>query len=81
MALDAALKSAGVWKARADPLKQALSRHRSPDWLQMLATCSKIDRQIKGQAAGDAWNELESLCARLAGNQSQAILPEAERLL
>ena len=81
MAMDAALKAAGVWKARAEPLKEALSRHRAAAWLQMLASCSKIDRQLKGQAAGNAWDALESLCTRLAGNQRQEILPKAELLL
>ena len=64
----AALKSAGVWQSRQDPLKEALSRHSATSWLQMLSLCTIIDRQIKGQAEGSVWNAFESLTVQLAGS-------------
>jgi DNA polymerase-3 subunit delta len=64
--LDAALKSAGVWANRAGPMKNALARHQAPVWLSMLSTCTKIDRQIKGQSPGSVWDSFEALVTRLA---------------
>lgn len=61
-----ALKSAGVWRNRAEPLKKALMRHSARNWLSMLSACSTIDRQIKGQASGSHWDALEALVAQLA---------------
>ncbi len=65
--VDKALKGAGVWQSRMAPLKNALSRHESNAWLTMLSKTSLIDRQIKGQAAGDVWDSLAELCLLLAG--------------
>ena len=66
---DAALKSAGVWQNRVGPLKLALERHPDPAlWLGLLATTAEVDRQIKGQGEGDAWDTLAALVARLAGD-------------
>lgn len=67
LSLDAALKAAGVWPSRAGPLRQATERHSVSAWLSMLARVSHIDRQIKGQAAGDVWDAFEALCVQLAG--------------
>ncbi|MFK7852507.1 MAG: DNA polymerase III subunit delta [Granulosicoccus sp.] len=68
VALEAALKSAGVWANRAGPLKTALARHQAPAWLSMLSQCSNLDRQIKGQAPGSVWDGFETLVTQLAGN-------------
>jgi DNA polymerase-3 subunit delta len=69
--LDAALKSAGVWQSRKEPLKQAIDRHSADVWLSMLSSCSTIDRQIKGQTAGalhvSVWDALASLIVLLSG--------------
>lgn len=67
----AALKSAGVWQSRAQPLKKALARHSISTWLSMLASCTNIDRQIKGQASGSCWDSLEWLVAELALGTTQ----------
>ena len=65
---DAALKAAGVWQNRTGPLKLALDRHRSPAvWLSLLAACTLVDRQIKGQEDGRPWDTLGRLVVRLAG--------------
>jgi len=61
-----ALKSAGVWQNRAEPLKKALARHGARHWLSMLSACTNIDRQIKGQADGSQWDALEALVTQLA---------------
>ncbi len=61
-----ALKSAGVWQNRAEPLRKALMRHSARNWLSMLSACTNIDRQIKGQAAGSQWDALEALVTQLA---------------
>lgn len=69
--IDAALKSAGVWQSRKEPLKQAIERHSARVWLSMLSSCSAIDRQIKGQSAGafhvSVWDALASLIVQLSG--------------
>jgi len=62
----AALKSAGVWQSRAEPLKVALARHTAGSWLSMLSLCSTIDRQIKGHAPGSHWDSLQALVTQLA---------------
>jgi len=62
----AALKGAGIWQNRAEPLKKALVRHSARNWLSMLSVCTTIDRQIKGQAPGSHWDALEALVAQLA---------------
>lgn len=68
-ALDAALKSAGVWQNRVPALKQAISRHDVSSWLSMLLQCTTIDRQIKGQAPGSPWDALEALIVQLSGSR------------
>lgn len=66
-----ALKSAGVWQNRSIALKQALGRHTAQSWLSMLSTCTTIDRQIKGQAAGSHWDALEGLVVQLSQGRGQ----------
>ncbi|MBX2881931.1 MAG: DNA polymerase III subunit delta [Granulosicoccus sp.] len=77
VATDKALKSAGVWQSRAGPLRQALNRHNSSSWLSMLALCSRIDRQIKGQSQGamyvSPWDAFSALVVCLAGTGKRPI--------
>ena len=73
--LDSALKSAGVWHKRAAPLKQAISRHDTSNWLSMLSACSALDRQIKGHASGSVRDALESLVVQLAG-RGELLIPK-----
>jgi DNA polymerase-3 subunit delta len=56
-----------VWKSRAGATRGALRRHRLQDLVAMLRRSALVDRMIKGSAAGNAWDELEQLCIRLAG--------------
>lgn len=72
--IDAALKGAGVWPSRAKPLKAAMARHSAASWLNMLGATAKLDRLVKGHAAGDVWDSFESLCVQLSAN-SEIRLP------
>lgn len=74
VAIDSALKGAGVWQSRAAPLKTAMSRHNAASWLSMLGATARLDRLIKGQAAGDVWDSFESLCVQLSAT-SEIKLP------
>ena len=69
VAMDAALKGAGVWQSRAGPLKTAMGRHNAASWLSMLATSSQLDRVVKGHASGNVWDSIESLCVQLASTR------------
>lgn len=75
VALDSALKSAGVWPSRAASLKIAIERHDARSWLAMLSACTTIDRQIKGQAPGSVWNAFESLVLQLA-TKGEPVIPK-----
>jgi len=74
MAIEAALKGAGVWQSRAAPLKAAMKRHNAASWLSMLSASTQLDRLVKGQAAGDVWDTFELLCVQLAGNRDTGLL-------
>ncbi len=70
---DAAMKAAGVWQNRRQPMQLALSRHSEQSWLEMLATTAQLDRLVKGQGQGDVWDELAGLCLKLAAGESAGI--------
>lgn len=79
---DAALKAAGVWQNRTGPLKLALERHRAPTvWLSLLAACTLVDRQIKGQEEGRPWDTLGRLVVRLAGGSGDGERRSADPFL
>jgi len=44
-----------------------LKRHVIGSWREMLQQSNKIDRIIKGLAAGNAWDELLQLALGIAG--------------
>ncbi|MBB3102525.1 DNA polymerase III subunit delta [Azomonas macrocytogenes] len=54
---------------RRQALGKALQRHSASRWSQLLVDAQAIDAQIKGQAEGDAWAGLTSLCLRIAGQR------------
>ncbi|OOG25883.1 DNA polymerase III subunit delta [Thioalkalivibrio denitrificans] len=58
----------GVWAKRQPLLRKALSRHPAAAWRQLLASCARIDRVVKGQAPGSAWDELLQLISGMAGH-------------
>ena len=56
-----------VWDKRKPLITAALERIRGRQWWQLLQRCARLDRVIKGRAAGSAWDELLQLTLSLAG--------------
>lgn len=56
-----------VWGKRKGPVKAGLQRHNKARWQQMLRRAARLDRVIKGAAAGNAWDELLQLTLLMAG--------------
>ena len=59
---DAVLKKFQIWDKRKQTVLDALRRLNAKQLQHLLSRCTDIDRQIKGQAAGDAWESLFELC-------------------
>jgi DNA polymerase-3 subunit delta len=64
---DAAMAAQRVWDKRKPLIKKALQRSNLTKIQQWLKACRKIDRIIKGQEAGRAWDELLELGLQVAG--------------
>ncbi|HEX5611082.1 MAG TPA: DNA polymerase III subunit delta [Burkholderiales bacterium] len=60
-AVDALMREQRVWGARQAVLQAALGRHRKPAIDRALAHAARVDRMVKGVAAGDVWEELARL--------------------
>ena len=58
-----------VWANRKTVVGKALQRLKGQGGNRLLRRCALIDRVIKGQAAGNAWDELLQLTLSLAGVQ------------
>lgn len=65
--LSRVLASHKVWDKRKPLVSAALQRIRGRQWWQLLQRCARLDRVIKGRAAGSAWDELLQLTLSLAG--------------
>jgi len=65
---DFKLKRSGVWQNRITLFKSCLSRHRLRTFQLMLKRCSYIDAVSKGMIDANVWDEIETLCVRLAGS-------------
>ncbi len=65
--MDQAMAAHKVWDARKPLIRQGLQRHKVTRWQALLRTASRIDRVIKGAAAGNAWDELLELTLSMAG--------------
>jgi DNA polymerase-3 subunit delta len=63
--LQAALRDARVWGARAELLPQALRRLRPAELEDALLQAAATDRMLKGLMRGDTWEELLRLGLRL----------------
>ena len=61
------LKRSGVWESRVAMFKSCLSRHRQRSFDMMLKRCAYIDAVSKGMIDANVWDEIETLCVRLAG--------------
>jgi DNA polymerase III subunit delta len=64
---DFVLKRSGVWQSRVNLFKSCMSRHSQRAFHLMLKRCSYIDAVSKGMIDANVWDEIESLCVRLAG--------------
>lgn len=65
-----------VWEKRQPLVEQALKRHSLAQWWGLLRQCARVDRVIKGRAAGNAWDDLLQLCVMTAGVKTErAALP------
>ena len=58
-----------VWEKRRPLVSNALQRHTTTRWAQMLGDAQLIDAQIKGQAQGSVWEGLARLSLAMAGVQ------------
>jgi len=56
-----------VWQNRRAVVGKALGRFTYSGWLYLLKRAARVDRIIKGQAAGDRWIELERLLLAVGG--------------
>jgi DNA polymerase III subunit delta len=56
-----------VWAKRKGPVRRGLLRHNRARWQMMLRRAARLDRLVKGQAAGNAWDELLQLGLMMAG--------------
>ena len=63
---DYLLKRSGVWQSRVAMFKSCLSRHTQRSFQIMLKRCAYIDASSKGMLDVNVWDEIESLCVRLA---------------
>jgi len=61
------LKRSGVWQSRMGLFNACLSRHNHRSLQMMLKRCSYIDAVSKGVITANVWDEIETLCVRLAG--------------
>ncbi|MBT8134997.1 MAG: DNA polymerase III subunit delta [Gammaproteobacteria bacterium] len=69
---DFMLKRSGVWQSRIAMFKSCLSRHSQRSFQMLLKRCSYIDAVSKGMIDSNVWDDIESLCVRLAGNSKSA---------
>lgn len=67
--LDQVLGAARVWPRRKPLVTAAVKRHPVIRWQSMLQRAGRIDRIVKGQEAGNVWDELLQLCMLIAGTQ------------
>jgi DNA polymerase-3 subunit delta len=66
------LKRSGVWQSRIALFKSCLSRHSQRNFYLMLKRCAYIDAASKGMIDTNVWDDIESLCVRLAGSSRHA---------
>jgi len=69
---DFILKRSGVWQSRVTLFKACLARHPQRSFHLMLKRCAYIDAASKGMIDCNVWDEIETLCVRLAGSARQA---------
>lgn len=65
--LGALLRFDKIWGRRQGLVERALRRHDRGAWLDLLRQAAHLDRVAKGQAPGNAWDELLQLALTIAG--------------
>jgi DNA polymerase-3 subunit delta len=66
------LKRSGVWQSRIAMFRSCMSRHSQRSFQLMLKRCSYIDAVSKGMIDSNVWDDIESLCVRMAGSTKVA---------
>lgn len=66
-ALGPVLAAGRVWDKRKTAVSAALQRISHKKFQSMLCRCARLDRVIKGRAAGSSWDELLQLTLLIAG--------------
>ena len=69
---DFVLKRSGVWQSRIAMFRSCMSRHSQRTFQLLLKRCSYIDAVSKGMIDSNVWDDIESLCVRLAGSSRSA---------
>ncbi len=69
---DFTLKRSGVWSSRVTLFKSCLARHSQRSLQLMLKRCAYLDAVSKGMIDANIWDEIETLCVRLAGSTKAA---------
>ena len=67
--MESVLAQYRVWERRKPLLRMALKRTPLPRWYGLLRLSGQVEKSSKGAAAGNPWDELLQLGARLAGAQ------------
>ena len=70
---DFMLKRSGVWQSRIAMFRSCMSRHAPRSFQLMLKRCSYIDAVSKGMIDSNVWDDIESLCVRLAGTTNKVL--------
>lgn len=65
------LKRAGVWQNRLGLYRSCIGRHTTRGFQAMLKRCAYIDAASKGMIEANVWDELLSLCVRLASRTAR----------
>jgi DNA polymerase-3 subunit delta len=58
-----------IWPKRKPYIQKGLQRHNLKRWQTLLRRAARIDRLIKGQEAGNVWDELIELVILMAGGR------------
>lgn len=67
--LENALQQQRIWEKRKPLFRYALKQHSLSSVQHLLQQAGRIDKIVKGMAAGNPWNELEQLGLAIAGTK------------
>ncbi|MFQ6021633.1 MAG: DNA polymerase III subunit delta [Acidiferrobacterales bacterium] len=58
-----------IWPRRRSLVRQAVKQRPPNWWLEILQRASQVDKVLKGQRAGDTWQQLQCLALAMCGSQ------------